>query len=99
MTSIGMVAELFSRGAHGESSRCWTKQVGNAVLFYSYATPIAVWVAGKVFVTDERFSVTTARHLAEVRNAAPDHEVKDAVGFAELLDELGVADHERGRGG
>jgi len=36
---------------------------GTREIFFSYETPVAAWVAGKLYITDEFHSRTTSKHI------------------------------------
>jgi len=37
--------------------------INGNIFFFSYETPVAARIGGKYFKTDEKFSVTTSRHI------------------------------------
>lgn len=38
-------------------------EVNGSVVFFSYKTPVAARVGGKLYRTDKKWSVTTSRHI------------------------------------
>lgn len=38
-------------------------KIHDGVLFFSYQTPVAAKLRGRLFVTDQRFSLTTTKHI------------------------------------
>jgi hypothetical protein len=39
--------------------------VGNAVILFSYETPVAARIGGQYYVTSKRYSNTTSRHISK----------------------------------